>query len=287
MAQASGDKIGVADFQQIDAKGNIELIIYPSDSASTITVEYDNITERDFLYKVRKGVLYLDVPSGLLTSQGFARVTVRTPHLQRIKSEGATIECRTPIKGDFFQYTTQGSVNIAILDVQVDRLVINVSGKSDVMVNGSATQVEFSAKIGSRIDAFRLVNEQATVESFDGSEIYICPTKLLKAKASMTGTVYYMGTATVEPKVSLWGDVVLIERAQHRSIFQNAVISSDPAKVEPIKSKEVKEEKPKAKVEKQPTSRPTERKVEKKSTKKHQEPTAEPATTSSSDGDFF
>lgn len=287
-AQESGDKIGVTDFQQIDAKGNIELIIYPSDSASTVTVEYFNITQRDFHHQVRKGVLYLDVPSGLLVPQGFARVTVRTPQLQRIKSEGATIECRTPIKGDFFQYTTQGSVNMAILEVEVSRLVIKISGKSDVMVTGSATEAEFSAKVSSRIDAFRLSSEVASAQCYDGSEIYVCPTKSLKAKASMAGTIYYMNTPTVEPKVSLWGDVVLIERAKYRPIFPNAVASSAPKQVESAKPKEVKEQKPEDKVEKQqPAAKPAERKVEKKSTKKQQEPNVEPATSSSSDSDFF
>lgn len=296
-AQQSGDLIGVADFQSIDTKGNIELQIIQSDSTSTLMVEYHNIRQDEFKYKVRKGVLYLDVPSGLFASGGFARVVVTTGRLERIKSEGASIECLTPIVGEYFEYTTQGSVNIAMLDVMVDRLTIKTIGKSDVMVVGSAKEVNLSAKVGSRIDAFKVVAQTAIVESYDASEIYVCPSQTLKATASMAGSVYYMGTESVEPKASLWGDIVLIERAKYRPIYvgtnptkastptkPTTTTSASPAPV-PVRVQQSVEpaEQPAPKI----TEKPAERKIEKKTVKKREPQPVRQSAPASTDGDFF
>lgn len=290
------DKIGVGDFRSIDTRGNVQLFIAQSDGEPTLTVEYHNVLQSAFKFKVRAGVLYIDVPSGLLDGGGFVKVVATMGRLERIKSEGATIECLTPIKGEYLEYTSEGSVNIAMLNVEVDRLTVKTAGKSDVMVTGNAEQVNLSSRMGSRIDAFRLITQNAIVEAFDASEIYVCPSESLKAKASFGGSIYYMGTPKVEPKVSLWGGVILIERSKYKPIFtEHAGNSSQQTKKEEVNeeyaAKQVSDPAT-AKKEKTVTKPIEEKKVEHKIEKKQGpiKPKAivtQPQNSTESDGDFF
>ncbi len=211
VAQQSS-QIALPSFHTIDTKGNVQLVVVPSDSLSSMTVELYGISGDGFDYEVRKGVLYIDVPTGIFAPAGHIKVYAATPSLNTIRIQGAEVECIGPITAEKFTLETYGTTNSVNLMVDVKRLDVAIGGHSDVTIGGKCDNAILKASLGSRIDALGLVTRTVDARAYEGSEIYVIADELISAKAATSGTVYYQGTATIVPEVYLWGEVQRIER---------------------------------------------------------------------------
>lgn len=215
-AQEVGE-IAVADFDKISTTGNVHLIINSGADRSSIAPELYGI--KNFKYKVKKGVLQIDVATGIFAPKGYLKIVVSTPELSGVEVIGADVECAAPIEGDTFSFTTLGAKNTAKLWVDVDRLVLNVDGSSDVLVGGAADYANLYAALGSRIDATILKIDDLYVKACQGAEIYTVSNRTISAKMTTGATLYWGGAAEVKGVKSFGGGIMEISRANYTNIF--------------------------------------------------------------------
>lgn len=213
-------RIDISRFHEIDAKGNVHILLLPNSDASYIIVELYGVNSKDFKYKVKNGVLYIDVPSGVLDKVGYVRMIAAGENIKAIHSLGASVECLRPIKGHSFEYKTRGAKNSAQLLVDVTNLTINTTGNSDATISGTSQRANYIATMNSRIDALNIECDNVTAKSNTSSEIYLASNGAIKAQASTWGSIYYIGSATIEPKMSLGGGITAIERAYFSPQFE-------------------------------------------------------------------
>lgn len=217
MAQQVMGEIAVADFDKISTTGNVHLVINSGAAKSSIAPELFGI--KNFKYKVKKGVLEIDVSTGVLAPKGYLKIVVSTPELSAVEVIGAEVECAAPIKGDTFSFTTLGAKNTAKLWVDVDRLILNVDGSSDVLVGGAAEYANLYAALGSRIDAIALEIDDLYVKACQNAEIYTISNRTISAKMTTGATLYWGGAAEVKGIKSFGGGIMEISRADYTNIF--------------------------------------------------------------------
>lgn len=213
-------RIDISRFNEIDAKGNVHILLLPNSDASYITVELYGVSSKDFKYRVKNSVLYIDVPSGMLDKVGYVRMIASSENLKAFRSLGVSVECLQPIKGHSFEYQTRGARNSAQLLVDVTNLTINTTGNSDATISGTSKSANYIATMNSRIDALNVVCDKVNAKSNTSSEIYLASNGVIKAKASTWGSIYYIGNATLEPKISLGGGITAIEKAYYSPQFE-------------------------------------------------------------------
>lgn len=217
MAQSSNE-IVVEQYSKIVTTGNVHLMLLQSDETSSIITELHGITK--FRYKVKKGVLYIDVPTGIFAPKGYLKVVASTPELKALEVQGAVVESLGEIVGDSFNFKTDGSVNTANLWVDVDYLTVEIDGRSDVSVRGNAQSVTLSAVLGSRIDVLGLTADNLYVKAYEAAEIYaICDGKI-NAKLSTDATLYWAGEAKISENCKLGGKAIFIERGDTPYLFE-------------------------------------------------------------------
>ncbi len=207
-------------FNSITTTGNVHLLLLPSDSLSSITVELHGIKSNGYSYKVKEETLYIDVPTGILAPEGHIRVVASTPLLENVVVQGAAVECLAPITGDTFRYQTLGSENTARLWVECQSVELEIGGNSDVVIRGNANQANLEARLGSRIDALSFNTPELSARAYEGSEIYTYGNKKVKAFATTLGTIYYDPSSEIAPKSFLGGRVIAIDRGRYETLFE-------------------------------------------------------------------
>lgn len=220
--------ISLPSFHTIDIRGNVHLLVVPSDTTSAISIDFMELNPKHFKYKVKRGVLYVDVNSGLLLKNHYLRIVATTPELNEIKSNGANVEFLGTMVTQNFTYSSNGGVNTAQLMLDTDNLDIRVMGASDVSVEGVSVSANMLAMAGSRINALALGLDSLVARASDGSEIYALPRATNIATARTWGTIYYGLSGSIQPRVTTGGDVVLIQRVGKAQRFAEYVgISAD------------------------------------------------------------
>lgn len=217
LSAEENNTIVLENYSKIVTTGNVHLLLMQSDGESSITTELYGITK--FRYKVKNGVLYIDVPTGIFAPRGYLKIVASTPHLTSVEVQGAAVECLTEISGDIFNFKTEGSVNTANLWVDVDNLTLDVDGRSDILARGVADNASLSAVLGSRIDIIGLSVEDLNVKAYEASEIYAMCDGTISAKLSTDATLYWTGDARMYKKEVLGGRVMRIYRGEVPYLF--------------------------------------------------------------------
>lgn len=271
------------EFSAIDLRGNVRAKITIADSSSTV-IELHGLRIKDVTWRVKNGTLFVEVPSGLLDSHGYAEVKISQPNISKITTSGAEIESATPLRGASLTIETAGSVNTVKLDVDVDQLTVKSVGASDIGLRGHAATSHLTANVGSRIDCLSLIADSVYATAGEASEIYVNAGRLLSAKANTSATIYYTGGSELELKTKLFGAVIEITTPEHMtwrlksdSVAPNKIPAAESPQVKPVK---VKQEKVEIEKSTKKSNAPAQNKSEKLQEK--QEP-----IESSNDGDFF
>ena len=82
--------------------------------------------------------------------------------------------------------------------VKVDELSMDLSGASDVRINGFATTVYIQSSGASDVKGYELVADVCTAKASGASDINISVNKELNASASGASDIYYKGDAVVK-----------------------------------------------------------------------------------------
>jgi hypothetical protein len=208
---------GVTDFDAIDVRGSIDVIISDRNDAS-ITVSGDENLIDSIKTQVDKGTLNIYFKNGIgYTSKVGLRVTVpNNGHIKNIKASGSsdvTIEgCimaddiyvsgkgSSDIKGNIkagnCELNFSGSSDYKGM-IEAANCKITCSGSSDCVISGNADICDISMSGSSDFKGYDFVVKKFTCSAFGSSDVQVTCTEELYAKASGSSDIYYKGSAKV------------------------------------------------------------------------------------------
>lgn len=165
----------------------------------------DVVTEvEDMTLKVRmKAKLLQDVT---------VMVRVSYKQLKYIEANtGAYIETVRALWGEYVKmYAITGGVIKA--ETETDKVDAVTSGASTIEIYGKTKQLEASANLGGKINAFELETGNVTAKSNSGSTVEVFTNDTIRAKASIGGIINIKGNPSEEDlKSSLGGEIKKID----------------------------------------------------------------------------
>ena len=208
---------GKMDFNGIDVRGSVDVIIADISDAPIIVSGDENLLEYIETY-IKNGVLNIHFKDGYgYTSKKGIKVTVpNNGHLSSIKASGSSdvltegtivagnisIDCKGSsdfkgsIKAEKCEFTFSGSSDFRG-SVEATTLIVKCSGSSDCMINGKADICEISMSGSSDFKGYDFIVNKLNCNTSGSSDVQITCNEELSARASGSSDVYYKGDAKV------------------------------------------------------------------------------------------
>lgn len=166
----------VSDFKKIEIGGAYEVEIVAQQEQQNLELEGDDNILPLIKTEVKNGTLYInsDRPFNVKKS---IRVKIAAADVQALDVSGA---CDVNAK-----------------NIKTDRFEINLSGASDVKVQGETTSLKIDSSGASKIDAEKLTARSVNVSTSGAGTTRVFASEELTADASGASTIIYSG----EPKV--------------------------------------------------------------------------------------
>lgn len=98
--------------------------------------------------------------------------------------------------------TVSGASKLNIIDINADKLTLDLSGAAKVHVTGQVIKLNYDASGASKLDAFDLFVRDADLELSGASDALVKVQKTLKVGASGASKVIYRGSPNVSKDVS-------------------------------------------------------------------------------------
>jgi hypothetical protein len=208
---------GVMDFDAIDVRGSVDVIISEQKDASVKVSGDGNLIDFVETY-VKSGVLNVHFKDGYeYKSRNRLRVTVPgNGHINSIKTSGASdVIIEGCLTADHISVSGKGSTdvkgNIKAEDcklsfsgssdykgnIEAVSCKINCSGSSDCIISGSADVCDISMSGSSDFKGYDFVVKKFSSSASGSSDVQITCTEELRVKASGSSDVYYKGPARV------------------------------------------------------------------------------------------
>ena len=157
-------------FERIDVSGAMRFIV-TIDDEPTVAVETDDNLQKHILVEVRDRTLVVKQKEDLDPSKLVVRIT--TPTLTRFDSSGAT------------------EAEITGLDTK--RFELELSGASDVKLEGEVDVLVIDASGASKVQADELIADRVEVDGSGASEFSVHASDTLIAELSGAGELEYAG----------------------------------------------------------------------------------------------
>jgi len=189
-------KVGEITEVRVQIACNIEYYSAPSD---TVTLEIQpNLHEYISVTEVG-GVLTISSTSTISRSGNNVPVlTISTPSLKHLSLSGAGIFTgHDKITGDYFGLNVYGAAS-GTANLDVDALLVNISGAGDFRLSGSADRAQFVLAGAGNLDALFLETREASVSFSGAGTIKLHCSDSLSITASGVGTVEYRGSPNVD-----------------------------------------------------------------------------------------
>lgn len=189
----------VKDYDAIQISDGIDLYISYGEEA--IAVSAAEIKYRDKIITiVDKGVLHISYDDKGISwnTKRNLKAYVSFKKLRALAASGGSdVTVEGSIKSNKFTIDISGGCNFNGR-VEVEHLIIDQSGGSDVTINGQAKKVSINASGGSDFNGYALLSEYCVAEASGGSDIEITASKEISAKASGASDISYKGNASLK-----------------------------------------------------------------------------------------
>lgn len=206
-----------APFHSINLSGVMNVKIQINEPGDTITkaeVTVSGIPVNSIKWSIKKQCLNISAERGFLENAGQVDVLINVQTLEKIQVKGATLQCKDAIRGESLLIETMGSINKILMAVETSDLTVKCSGQSDIALSGRVESAWLESLTGARIDMLHCTANKIEAKVGQSAEIYTSVLDLLDVKATMCGTLYYLGAPSLKIKTSLWGAVVNVEQNQ-------------------------------------------------------------------------
>ncbi|CAN5131372.1 head GIN domain-containing protein [soil metagenome] len=164
----------IAGFHAIDVGGVFEVKI-TAQKDFAVEVEADDNLLPLIRTEVRNGVLRIETDRKLSTSNPI-RIRVSAPDIDDLDISGAA--------------------NITVENVKNSELNVDSSGASKIKITGETAKLTVDVSGATKVDAGKLVVENATVEAGGASQVTVQVSGELRTKASGASRINYSGTPT-------------------------------------------------------------------------------------------
>jgi hypothetical protein len=164
----------VAAFEAITCDGGYEVQITCQEKQALAIETDENLLPR-IKTEVHNKTLHIDT-KGMLSPTHGIRITVTVPNINEFTSNGST-------EGEI------NNINNSVLD-------INIHGSGKLHVNGKSGTVKIGTSGSSKIDAASLVSENSDIQINGSGNIRVNATNSIHVQINGSGTVKYKG----EPK---------------------------------------------------------------------------------------
>lgn len=188
-------------FTSIEVSGGIDLYLSKGDGAVAVSAKDAESRDR-IITEVKNGVLVIryDTKSGvnLRVPNKQLKAYVSYQQLERLTASGGSdIQVDGDIKGgNLVLSVTSGSDFKGSVDVET--MVVEQAGGSDIDIRGIAKNIAIQASSGSDFDGYGLVTENCSADASSGSDINITVNRELSAEASSGSDINWKGSATVK-----------------------------------------------------------------------------------------
>jgi hypothetical protein len=189
----------VNGFEAIEVSDGIDLFISHGDEA--VAVSASEAKYRDKIKTVvEKGILkifYDDKGISLNTKRNLKAYVSFKKLTALAASGGSDIEVEGSISASNLDINISGGSDFKG-KVEVNKLLVDQSGGSDIYLSGYAKEVSISASGGSDFNGYNLVTDICSAEANGGSDIEITANKEITARASGASDIRYKGTASLK-----------------------------------------------------------------------------------------
>lgn len=201
----------VSNFNAIDAGGAVEVHLVQGPAGVKVSAD-GNLQEFVEVFTEGEVLVIQYKENTSLEPTSDIKIYVSAPSLNSIDVSGASkliadgpYTANTPI-----ELTASGASGIT-MNLNVSRLDVDISGASQIDLQGKATDVVASASGSSEIRALELVSETADIDVSGASDAEITANSKMKIEASGASSVSYKGNAAVEQNVSGAGSVKKVQ----------------------------------------------------------------------------
>ena len=202
----------VSGFDAIDVSlaSNLKVNVTEGADAHVELVGYENIIKH-VKTEVEDGVLHvgLDLDDTWTVEDDELEVRIAMPAIKAMSLSGATdAEVAGLVKGKEFALEVSGAGAVAIDNMQVDNLAVDLSGAAGLQIKGGTARLanlEMSGVGG--VDASDLETEEtiASLSGAGGAKVWA--TKKLDASISGAGSIKYRGSPQVDKHISGLGSI--------------------------------------------------------------------------------
>ncbi len=177
----ASEKRTLSGFTAIAAGGAVELEVSQSDSYSVEVTADDNILPK-IITKVENETLKIEMPNMDFFDNSTVYVKVSLPKLSSLELGGAS--------------------HGILKDIKTDKLNLEISGASKLMVNGTVAQLNSEVSGASKLDAKELIADNAEIECRGASKALIHANATLNINAEGASRVIYSGSPKVSQETS-------------------------------------------------------------------------------------
>lgn len=172
------------------------MLYYTAEKSDKVTFEIQEDLVQYLTVTTDKGVLTIDSEKSFeITDESkIPKIYVSAPMLEELRIGGAVrLEKADKITADSFKLSISGVCYGGNLDLEVKNLNVNLSGVSDVRLNGTADSVFIKADGVSSLMAFGLQTKEADVRLAGVGDVEISCSDKLKAEVHGVGGIRYKG----------------------------------------------------------------------------------------------
>lgn len=189
----------VKDYDAIQVSDGIDLYISYGEEAIAVSAAEAKYRDK-IITIVDKGVLHISYDDKGISwnTKRNLKAYVSFKKLKSLAASGGSdVTVEGSIKSNKFTIDISGGCNFNGR-VEVEHLIIDQSGGSDVTINGQAKKVSINASGGSDFNGYALLSEYCVAEASGGSDIEITASKEISAKASGASDISYKGNASLK-----------------------------------------------------------------------------------------
>jgi len=181
----------VGSFDAVSVGYGIDLYLHQSDKTSVSVKAKKEIME-NIITEVKNGKLVIKVNSWK-KAKGRMEVTIYVPELNEISASGGSdVYGKGNWEMDNIVINLSGGSDLE-MELTANKVKCNASGGSDIDLIGRADKIAISCSGGSDVEAQRFVVKHCKVSASGGSDVEIHTTESIDASASGASDITYKG----------------------------------------------------------------------------------------------
>lgn len=203
-----------ASFHSIEVSNAIDLYISQNDDEGLAVSATDPAIRNGIKASVTNGVLKIWFQGeGKWWKNGGnrkMRAYVSFAKLTKLKASGASdVYVTGPIKLNELEIELSGASDCKVVSISASKLMVNLSGASDMVVNGGkVTDLKIVASGASDFKGMDMLADNCSLDASGASDIHVTVNNELNARATGSSGIYYKGEGKIKDHKSSGSSII-------------------------------------------------------------------------------